>query len=138
LVWSIYKRKELRDTTGGDPWNGHTLEWSTSSPPPPYNYAVIPQVHDRDAWWEMKKAGKAQTPAKYHDLELPKNTPFGVYISGFVFLFGVAMTFHAILFALIGLFGAITCAFIRGFDHDSEYILPAVEVEKIEKRLRQK
>jgi len=49
LVWSIYKRRELRDTTGGDPWNGHTLEWSTPSPPPSYNYAIIPHVESRDA-----------------------------------------------------------------------------------------
>ncbi len=135
---SIYQRKKLRDTTGGDPWNGHTLEWSTPSPPPFYNYAVIPQVHGRDAFWEMKKEGKVNKPVKYHDLELPKNTPMGVYISGFVFLFGVAMVFHAILFALIGLFGAITCVFIRAFDEESEYILPAAEVARIEKKLRNK
>ena len=53
---SIRKRHELRDTTG-DPWDGRTLEWSTSSPPPAYNFAFTPVVHDSDAWWDMKQRG---------------------------------------------------------------------------------
>lgn len=135
LIVSIIQRKQNRDLAG-DPWNGRSLEWSTSSPPPFYNFAVIPQVTSRDAFWEMKKAGKKTV--KYEDIELPKNTPMGIYISAFLFLFGVAMTFHAILFILIGLFGAITCVILRTFDEHTEYLLPAAEVEKIEKRLRNK
>jgi cytochrome c oxidase subunit I len=37
-----------------DPWDGATLEWSIPSPPPVYNFARIPLVHSRDAWWAMK------------------------------------------------------------------------------------
>ncbi len=50
FVVSIRRREELRDLTG-DPWGGRTLEWSTSSPPPDYNFAFTPVVHDSDAWW---------------------------------------------------------------------------------------
>ena len=46
LVWSIRHREALRDTTG-DPWNGRTLEWMTPSPPPMFNYAVMPDVERR-------------------------------------------------------------------------------------------
>jgi cytochrome o ubiquinol oxidase subunit 1 len=46
----------LRDVTG-DPWDGRTLEWATSSPPPDYNFAFTPVVHDSDAWADMKKNG---------------------------------------------------------------------------------
>ena len=135
IVVSIIQRKQNRDLTG-DPWNGRTLEWATSSPPPFYNFAVIPEVTDRDAFWEMKKNGKDKAPVKYKDLELPKNTPMGIYLSGFIFLFGLAMVWHATLFIILGLLGTIGCIIIRTFDDNSEYTLKAAEVEKIEKRLR--
>lgn len=133
LIVSIRQRNDNRDTTG-DPWNGRSLEWSTASPPPFYNFAIIPQVSGRDAFWDMKKQKKL--PVKYEDIELPKNTPMGIYIAAFLLLFGTAMVFHATLFALIGLFGAISCMLIRTFDEKTEYVLTATEVEKIEKGLR--
>ena len=37
-----------------DPWDGRTLEWSTSSPPPVYNFATIPTANSRDSFWEEK------------------------------------------------------------------------------------
>ena len=43
LVVSIRRREQLRDTTG-DPWHGRSLEWSTASPPPAFNFAVLPRV----------------------------------------------------------------------------------------------
>ncbi|MGH7203434.1 MAG: cbb3-type cytochrome c oxidase subunit I [Candidatus Levyibacteriota bacterium] len=137
LIVSIWQRKQNLDLTG-DPWNGRSLEWATTSPPPFYNFAVIPQVTSRDAFWEMKKSGKNKAPIKYEDLELPKNTPMGIYLSGFIFLFGLAMVWHATLFIIIGLIGTIGCIIIRTFDDNSEYTLTAAEVEKIEKRLRKR
>jgi cytochrome o ubiquinol oxidase subunit 1 len=140
LIVSIIQRNKLRDLTG-DPWNGRTLEWATASPPPFYNFAVIPEVHDRDAFWTMKSAAakaKSDKQAKkiiYEDIELPKNTAMGIYLSGFVFLFGLAMVWHATLFAIIGLVGTIVCIVIRTFDDESEYTLKASEVEKIEKQI---
>lgn len=131
LIVSIRQRKQNRDVTG-DPWNGRSLEWATTSPPPFYNFAIIPHVESRDPFWEMKKQKKK--PAKYEAIKLPKNTPMGIYIAGFVFLFGVAMVFHATLFALIGFIGAVTCVLLRTFDDETEYVLPASEVEKIEKK----
>ena len=54
LYVSIRTREQRRDHTG-DPWNGRTLEWSTSSPPPAYNFAVLPKVETIDAFWQMKR-----------------------------------------------------------------------------------
>jgi cytochrome o ubiquinol oxidase subunit 1 len=142
LIVSIIQQKQNRDLTG-DPWNGRSLEWATSSPPPFYNFAVIPEVHSRDAFWETKypkgaAAKQKKAPVAYEDIELPKNTPMGIYLSGFIFLFGLAMVWHAWLFAIIGFVGAICCVILRTFDEHTEYVLTAAEVEKIEKKLRNK
>ena len=135
IIVSIIQKKQNLDTTG-DPWNGRSLEWATTSPPPFYNFAVIPEVHSREPFWDMKK-GKT-TPTKYVDIEMPKNTGLAIYLSGFVFLFGLAMTFHSYFFAIIGLVGAVACAFIRSFDVNNEYVVTAAEIEKMEKKIKNK
>src|SRR5437868_4283305 len=70
LVWSIRHREELRDVTG-DPWNGRTLEWMTPSPPPMFNYAVMPNVEGVEAYWMRKQAAIEQQALRpepeYHD-----------------------------------------------------------------------
>ena len=138
LIVSIKERKQNVDTTG-DPWNGRTLEWATPSPVPFYNFAVIPEVDSRDAFWESKKRAEAaglpeptRHPLKYEDIEMAKNTGMAIYVSGFVFLFGFAMVWHIIWLAVLGLGGAITCIIIRSFNENTEYILPAAEVEKLD------
>jgi cytochrome c oxidase subunit 1 len=50
LLWSSFKGK----LAGNDPWDAWTLEWSTSSPPPEYNYATIPVVKSRRPLWDLK------------------------------------------------------------------------------------
>ena len=55
LVTSIRDRESLRDVTG-DPWDGRSLEWATASPPPVFNFAVMPDVTGEDAYWAMKRA----------------------------------------------------------------------------------
>ncbi|HXH27339.1 MAG TPA: cbb3-type cytochrome c oxidase subunit I, partial [Candidatus Acidoferrum sp.] len=75
IAISIWQRRANRDTTG-DPWDGRSLEWSTRSPVPFYNFATLPEVHGRDAFWAMKQSGK-KPEKNYEDIELPKNTPFG-------------------------------------------------------------
>jgi cytochrome o ubiquinol oxidase subunit 1 len=140
IAVSILQRKHNLDTTG-DPWNGRTLEWATTSPPPFYNFAIIPEVHGRDAFWEMKSSYAKATDDKkrmpkpvYEDIHMPKNTPLGIYIAGFVFLVGFAFVWHLIWLAAIGLIGAIVCTIIRTFDDETEYVVTAEEIEKIERR----
>ncbi len=133
IMVSIKQRKQNQDTTG-DPWNGRTLEWSTASPPPFYNFAIIPEVNSLDPFWEMKQTKKAMQRPKYEDIELPKNTAMGIYLSGFVFLIGFAFVWHIIWLVIVGFIGSIVCVIIRTFDDGTEYILPAAEVAKIEAR----
>ncbi len=136
VIVSIIQRKDNLDTTG-DPWNGRTLEWSTASPTPFYNFAVEPVVDDRDAFWATKKA-KKDRPLKprYEDIILPKNTPLGMFIAGSTFLFGFAVVWHLWWLAVIGLLGAITCLIIRLTDENTEYVLSANDVKSIESASR--
>ncbi len=134
VIVSIKNRKQNLDTTG-DPWNGRTLEWATKSPPSFYNFAIIPEVKDRDAFWDIKQGSRVKDQGlmeKYEDIEMPKNTAMGIYVAGFLFVFGFAMVWHIIWLAIITLIGTIVCFIIRAFDDESEYVLPASEVAKIE------
>ncbi len=135
VIVSIRDRRQNTDTTG-DPWDGHTLEWATASPVPFYNFAKTPVVDGRDAFWEMKKRGERPgilPPDGYDDITLSKNTGMAIYLSGFVFLAAFGLVWHIIWLALLGIFGAIACVIIRSFDEDTEYVLPAAEVERLEK-----
>lgn len=130
IIVSAREKKQNMDTTG-DPWNGRTLEWSTTSPPPFYNFAVIPTVTSHEAFWDMKQ-GKVQPPKNYEDIEMPKSTGMGIYISLFAFLFGFAIVWHVYWLIFLGMIGVIACVVKRSFDEHTEYVLPAAEVAHIE------
>lgn len=130
LFVSIKNRKQNLDTTG-DPWNGRTLEWMTTSPPPFYNFAVIPRVSSADEFWEMKKRGVPKEK-EYEDIELPKHTGMGIYIAGFAFLFGFAAVWQILWLAILGVAGVITCVIRLSFDEEREYVLAKEEVKRLE------
>ncbi len=135
LIVSIKNRGRNRDKTG-DPWDGRTLEWSISSPPPHYNFAHIPRVYSRDAFWHMKYADTPIPPhSKYEDIHLPKNTPVGFYIAFYGFLFCFGLIWHITWLSIFGLLAAIVCFVIRSFDEHTEHVVTAEEVARTEARL---
>ncbi len=133
LIVSIKRRKENLDTSG-DPWNGRTLEWSTASPPPLYNFAIVPEVHSRDAFWEAKQEQKRHRPSKpvYHDIHMPKDSPMGLFIALFGFLFCFAVIWLILWLAIVSFAGVLACLIVRLSSDDIDYYLPAAEVEAIE------
>ncbi len=131
LIVSIVQRKKLRDTTGGDPWDGRTLEWSTSSPPPFYNFAIIPEVHTRDAFWEMKKH-KTHEKKIYEPIHMPKNTPIGMYIGGFAFLFGFSVIWQMHWLTILSFAGLLISMIYRLSEKETDYYVSVSEIEKIE------
>lgn len=138
VVVSIRARKKLKDNTG-DPWNARTLEWATSSPPPFYNFAIIPHVKSRDAFWEAKQEGRVSNKKskeffRYQNIEMPKNTAMGIYVSAFLFLAGFGFVWHIYWLIIAGLGGAIICFIIRSFNTDSEYEITAAELKKMEEK----
>lgn len=131
FIISIKDRKKHMDITG-DPWNGRTLEWSTSSPAPFYNFAIIPTVTERDAFWVVKHDKQALPKPQYTAFWLPKNTALGMYIAGFVFLFGFAAIWHLVWLAVASLVAAIVIFIIRSLDEEPEYLVSVAQIEKIE------
>ena len=132
LVVSIKDRNKNRDLTG-DPWGGRTLEWATSSPPPFYNFAEIPVVSERDAFWDMKEKGTAyKRPAKYTEIHMPKNTGAGVIISVFSLIMGFALIWYIWWLAIVGFVGVIATWITYSFNKDVDYYVPADVVKKTE------
>ncbi|MDF1486535.1 cytochrome o ubiquinol oxidase subunit I [Ramlibacter sp. H39-3-26] len=132
IVVSVAERKKSLDLTG-DPWDGRTLEWSTASPPPFYNFAHVPQVQAQDDFWASKANGCAYAPpAPYEDIHMPRNTSTGLLMGLFSMVLGFALVWHIWWLALIGLVGMVGAFIARSFDNDTDYYVPAAEVERIE------
>jgi cytochrome o ubiquinol oxidase subunit 1 len=130
LAYSIWKRNDNRDTTG-DPWDGRTLEWSTPSPAPFYNFAVIPKVTTRDAWWEQKHS-HTKPKIVYEDIWLPRNTGMGFFIALAALVAGFCLIWHIWWLAIISLLTIIALIIYRANGDDHEYVIPAHEVAALD------
>ena len=131
LVVSYLRREELRDTTG-DPWDGRTLEWSTSSPPPQYNFAFTFKVRDTEAWWDMKQNGYKRPLAGFTPIHMPMNTGAGFILSMLSAALGFALVWHmwipsAVLFAAL-----IVATIVHTFNLNRDYYIPVAQVERTE------
>ncbi len=128
---SYRKRDQLRDETG-DPWDGRTLEWSTTSPPPQYNFAFTPRVYDNDAWWQMKANGYQHPSEGFLPIHMPKNTAAGIVIAGISTVLGFALIWHMWLIAGLSFVGLIGAIIGHSFNYKRDYYIPADEVAKVE------
>ena len=131
LVVSFMKRDQLRDWTG-DPWGGRTLEWSTSSPPPEYNFAFTPIVHDSDAWWDMKKRGFERPVEGFRPIHMPKNTGTGVILSALSVAFSVGMIWYMWWLAALSFLAILAVSIVHTFNYDREFYIPAEDVARAE------
>ncbi len=132
LVVSIVQRK--KNQVGPDPWNARTLEWATHTPTPEYNFAVIPEVTERDAFWEMKKNPSKKTPV-YQDIWVPKSSGMGAIIGLFALGFGVAAVWHIWWLLVLSLVAIIVLVIVKLTDDDVERKITAEEIEEEEKKL---
>ncbi|OZI35757.1 cytochrome o ubiquinol oxidase subunit I [Bordetella genomosp. 1] len=131
LVVSFRRREQLRDDTG-DPWDGRTLEWSTSSPPPQYNFAFTPLVHDLDAWAQMKQYGYQRPQAGFIPIHMPKNTWAGIVIAGLSTLLGFTLIWHMWLPAVLSFGALIVVTIVHTFNYKRDYYVPAEQVARTE------
>jgi cytochrome o ubiquinol oxidase subunit 1 len=139
LVVSIRRREELRDETG-DPWNGRSLEWATPSPPPAFNFAVVPRVEGRDAYWAMKqrarRRGKLSEEPAYTDIEMPRNSPTGFICAFFATFMGFALIWHIWWLVALAALGAYATFVVFAWRDRVEYIISADEVARIDRANR--
>ncbi|QQM63465.1 cytochrome o ubiquinol oxidase subunit I [Pseudoalteromonas sp. LC2018020214] len=132
-LYVSFRDREALDDTTGDPWNGHTLEWATSSPPQIYNFATIPHIDDIDAWTDMKEKGQAyQDKANYSPIHMPKNTSAGVFMAASLTVFCFAMIWHIWWLAVVGLVGGIAIFIKRCYTSDVDYYIQPDEIARIE------
>ena len=128
---SIRDRESLRDHTG-DPWNGRTLEWATSSPPPDYNFAFTPVVHDNDAWSDMKARNYQRPLTGYADIHMPSNTGAGIILGGLSVAFGVGMIWYVWWLAILAFVGILAVAIGHTFNYKRDFHIPAARVTEVE------
>jgi cytochrome o ubiquinol oxidase subunit 1 len=132
LIVSIRNRGRLLDLTG-DPWNGRTLEWSTASPPPPYNFAFTPLVHDNDAWAHMKQHQHTRPQHGFMPIHMPRNTGAGFILAMLSALFGFSMIWHMWAVAGVCFFLLLAALIVHTFNYDRDYYVSADDVTRIER-----
>jgi cytochrome o ubiquinol oxidase subunit 1 len=136
LVVSIRRREQLRDVTG-DPWDGRSLEWSTPSPPPAFNFAVLPDVRGEEAYWGIKQRAREQARLRpepdYEPIETPRNSPTGFVCAFFATLMGFALIWQIWWLAIAGLLGALATFVAFAWRDHAETVIPAAEVARIDR-----
>ena len=139
LTVSIRHREELRDATG-DPWNGRSLEWATASPPPAFNFAVLPRIEGGDAYWSMKQSAireaRSTDEPVYTDIELPRNTPTGFICAFFATFMGFALIWHIWWIVILAALGAFATFIVFAWRDEEEYVIPADVVARIDRANR--
>ncbi|TCK05817.1 cytochrome o ubiquinol oxidase subunit I [Marinobacterium mangrovicola] len=131
LFVSIRDREQNK--AEGDPWNGHTLEWSTTSPPPFYNFASTPIVEGIDAYTTAKEKGYAGwRPEKFAPIHMPRNTSAGILMAGFLTVMGFALIWHIWWLAGASFVATIVTLLVRAYDDDVDYYVQPDEIERIE------
>ena len=141
LVVSIRTRAARRDVTG-DPWDGRSLEWATSSPPPVYNFAKLPDVSDQEPYWDIKQRAREAmqlvTPEpEYEPIEIPRNSPTGFVTALFATVTGFALIWHIWWLVVLGLIGAYVTFVVFAWRDHTELVIPAEEVARMDRANRE-
>src|SRR5260370_25134303 len=122
------RTREHRLDLAGDPWNGRTLEWATSSPPPAYNFATLPRVQSIDAFWDMKRRGVSPVDTAYETIEVPRNSPVGFLTPFFAVINGFALIWHIWWLVILGLLAAAATLLSAGSGAQGEHDIPATDI----------
>jgi cytochrome o ubiquinol oxidase subunit I len=140
LVASIRTRDQRRDSTG-DPWHGRNLEWATASPPPAFNFAVLPNVAHQEPYWDMKlkalETGHLQTPEPHYEpIEMPRNSPTGFVTAFLAVVTGFSLIWHIWWLVVLGLVGAYATFVVFAWRDIEEVEIPADEVARLDRSNR--
>jgi cytochrome o ubiquinol oxidase subunit I len=140
-LWvSIRGRAKRREPTG-DPWDGRSLEWATASPPPAFNFAVLPVVDSDEPFWDAKQRARAPgSPAvsepEYPPIEMPRNSATGFVTAFFAVVTGFSLIWHIWWLVILGLVGAYATFVAFAWRDRHETTIPAEEVARAERAYR--
>ncbi len=125
---------------GADAWGtSRSLEWITPSPVPFYNYAIVPQVNARDeAAWRREHGLTNVQPERYAAVHMPNNTGMAIIIGGLLFVLGFALTWRIWWLSGISLIAIIVLMIYRSAKGDPGYIIPAADIERMDRAAHQK
>ena len=139
VIYSIKHREELRDVTG-DPWDGRSLEWATASPPPLFNFAVLPNVEGEETYWVVKRAARERASLsaepRYVDIEMPRNSPVGFICAFFATILGFALIWHIWWLVIAAFLGAFATFVVFAWRDEHEELIPAETVARIDRENR--
>ena len=134
-LWLSIKHRERNRVFAGDPWDGRSLEWSVSAPPPDYNFPVLPQVNDRDAFTAAKEFGVGyQEPNEYVDIEVPNNSAIGPVLGGAGLALAFGLVWHLWWLVVLALLVALLTLVVHGLQREAVRIIPADEVRRTHRR----
>lgn len=110
FTWNFLTSLLKGEKAGSDPWDGQTLEWTVSSPPPPHNFDVIPVVSGRRPAWDLKRADPPQSPSalptqmevKHTGIHLPEGSFYPLIIALGLFVLFFGLVYLAVWGVLIG------------------------------------
>ncbi|HEV8481478.1 MAG TPA: cytochrome c oxidase subunit I [Candidatus Eisenbacteria bacterium] len=115
LMWNLVVSLKKGKVAGPDPWDARTLEWSIPSPPPEYNFAVLPTVEHRDDLWERKQAGLGpipQPPNAHVHMPNPSYWPLVTAFGMLIFFSGLMLSIYMAIFGFaFTIFGIYRWAF---------------------------
>ncbi len=131
IIVSYLRRDQLRETSG-DAWDGRTLEWSTSSPPPEYNFAFTPVVHDHDSWYDMKSRGYERPLAGFKPIHMPRNTGTGVILAGISVVLAFALIWYIWWLAALSFIAIVAVSIGHTFNYQRDFFIPAATVAATE------
>lgn len=137
FLYNIVHTAVKGEKASADPWDGRTLEWSVSSPPPYYNFEQLPLVRGLDPLWIEKMEGDGTMPPgePLDDVHMPNGSfiPFlmglGFFVAGFGFIYQADYTWtYLLLYG--GMAFSIACMVVRSLKDDYGYHIPKEELQK--------
>ncbi|WP_366247504.1 cytochrome aa3 quinol oxidase subunit I [Terribacillus aidingensis] len=136
FVYNIYYswRYSPREKTG-DAWGlGRNLEWATtSSIPPHYNFAVLPEVTGLDPYWDMKEKGlDQQKNTDYKPIHMPSNSSTPAIMSALMGMAAFGLVFHWYWIGIVGAVGIFITMIVRSFDYNDGYYVSVEEIKETE------
>jgi cytochrome c oxidase subunit 1 len=93
FIWNVVRSLRKGEAAGANPWGAHTLEWATTSPPPEYNFAELPEIRSREPLWDHPEDYDAQAQIVTHEIHMPSPSFWPLLTAiGVTVTFGLMMT----------------------------------------------